>query len=336
MATELGELRDLPFHEGAFDCVLAYRSIYHCDFAALVDSVGEALRVLAPGGELYAVSCPGVPYYRSGEGSAPAPVSAADPRVIDNFLAQVACRVGDYVQAARLCGKAEVADPSLWNLLLEIALHNGRSADVERLSKAIEQAAGQGTHWHYAEAVYFTLLAKEGKPQFLASAAEHLAKAWELAPTQPRVPLLAAQIEARTRPALATAHYIEAVALGESNPVVIGDVMDHLDRHQRYLEADRVIRRLISRPSMLLATLSGGELQPSLPPDDLAQAERAARQVAATGEKGVRNLLCKAPEGPFRQKVPDPFSSQVWLGACWKSWDGRRKRKAAPRRLSRC
>lgn len=26
-----------------------------------------------------------------------------------------------------------------------------------------------------------------------------------------------------------------------------------------------------------------------------------------TGEKGVRNLLCEAPEGPSRQEVPDPF-----------------------------
>ena len=24
-------------------------------------------------------------------------------------------------------------------------------------------------------------------------------------------------------------------------------------------------------------------------------------------EKGVGNLLCEAPEGPFRQKVPDTF-----------------------------
>jgi hypothetical protein len=26
-------------------------------------------------------------------------------------------------------------------------------------------------------------------------------------------------------------------------------------------------------------------------------------------EKGVRNLLCEAPSGPFRQKIPDPFFS---------------------------
>src|SRR5437870_5341947 len=27
------------------------------------------------------------------------------------------------------------------------------------------------------------------------------------------------------------------------------------------------------------------------------------------GGKGVRTLLCEAPSGPFRQKVPDPFSA---------------------------
>ena len=33
-------------------------------------------------------------------------------------------------------------------------------------------------------------------------------------------------------------------------------------------------------------------------------------------EKGVGNLLCEAPEGPFRQKVPDPFSARR-AGHCW-------------------
>ena len=31
--------------------------------------------------------------------------------------------------------------------------------------------------------------------------------------------------------------------------------------------------------------------------------------IGRTGEKGVRTLLCEAPEGPFRQKGPDPFFS---------------------------
>ncbi len=43
----------------------------------------------------------------------------------------------------------------------------------------------------------------------------------------------------------------------------------------------------------------------------------ARLDAAAGGEKGVRNLLCEAPSGPSRQKVPDPFfpaTPLAWLG----------------------
>lgn len=74
--TAMGDTRELPFPNDSFDCVLAYRSIYHCDFRGLVDSVGEALRVLAPGGEFFAnFLSKESSYYASGEGS------GADPRV---------------------------------------------------------------------------------------------------------------------------------------------------------------------------------------------------------------------------------------------------------------
>jgi SAM-dependent methyltransferase len=52
--TSHGDLRKLPFRDGAFDCILAYRSIYHNDYQGLVEAVGEARRVLSPGGELFA------------------------------------------------------------------------------------------------------------------------------------------------------------------------------------------------------------------------------------------------------------------------------------------
>src|SRR5207249_637146 len=50
-------------------------------------------------------------------------------------------------------------------------------------------------------------------------------------------------------------------------------------------------------PGMASYFLWGGEEHE---PDALAKA-------ALGGEKGVRHLLCEAPSGPFRQKVPDPF-----------------------------
>ncbi len=68
--TAQGDLRDLPFLDGAFDCVLAFRSIYHCDFRGLEDSIAQARRVLAPGGEFFAnfISRES-PYFFGGEGA---------------------------------------------------------------------------------------------------------------------------------------------------------------------------------------------------------------------------------------------------------------------------
>ena len=75
--TAMGDTRALPFPNGAFHCVLAYRSIYHCDFRGLVEGVGEALRVLAPGGEFFAnFLSKESSYYTSGKGA-----TGADPRV---------------------------------------------------------------------------------------------------------------------------------------------------------------------------------------------------------------------------------------------------------------
>jgi SAM-dependent methyltransferase len=71
-----GDLRSLPFPDGSFDCVLAYRSIYHCDHQGLIESLGEARRVLARGGELFAnFLSKESPYYRRGDGA------CSDPRV---------------------------------------------------------------------------------------------------------------------------------------------------------------------------------------------------------------------------------------------------------------
>jgi SAM-dependent methyltransferase len=74
--TCLGDLRKLPFDDGAFDCILAYRSIYHNDFQGLMEAVGEARRVLSPGGEMFAnFISKESDYYLEGTGA------TLDPRV---------------------------------------------------------------------------------------------------------------------------------------------------------------------------------------------------------------------------------------------------------------
>ncbi|MBU4272429.1 MAG: oxidoreductase [Planctomycetes bacterium] len=48
---------------------------------------------------------------------------------------------------------------------------------------------------------------------------------------------------------------------------------------------------------------------PGCPPE----AENIWKAITAIRGKGVRNLLCEAPEGPSRQKVPDTFSAVIGL-----------------------
>jgi len=69
-----GDLCELPFQDGAFDCVLAYRSIYHGDSQGLERCLREARRVLAPGGELFAnFLAKESEFYRNGEGASSDP-----------------------------------------------------------------------------------------------------------------------------------------------------------------------------------------------------------------------------------------------------------------------
>ncbi|MEA1951355.1 MAG: 3-hydroxyacyl-CoA dehydrogenase NAD-binding domain-containing protein, partial [Planctomycetota bacterium] len=49
--------------------------------------------------------------------------------------------------------------------------------------------------------------------------------------------------------------------------------------------------------------------------DESVLAARGNVESLVRERKGVRNLLCEAPEGPFRQKVPDTFSSLGIVGA---------------------
>jgi protein ImuB len=90
-----------------------------------------------------------------------------------------------------------------------------------------------------------------------------------------------------------------------------------LELRQQELFSEQSSRRQPRRLAGLVNRLSNrlGRLcvvRPRLVAD--AQPEMACRYVPLVkcrlplARKGVRNLLCEAPAGPFRQKVPDPFS----------------------------
>jgi 2-polyprenyl-3-methyl-5-hydroxy-6-metoxy-1,4-benzoquinol methylase len=51
--TRLGDMLALPYETGAFDCVLAFHSIYHTDLAGLARVISEIDRVTRPDGEIF-------------------------------------------------------------------------------------------------------------------------------------------------------------------------------------------------------------------------------------------------------------------------------------------
>lgn len=51
--TTSGEMKNLPYEDSSFDCVLAYHVIYHTDTAGIKQVISEIKRVLKLGGEFY-------------------------------------------------------------------------------------------------------------------------------------------------------------------------------------------------------------------------------------------------------------------------------------------
>ena len=48
-----GDMLNLPYHDGYFDCILAFHSIYHTDYLGLRRVVSEIKRVLKKDGEIF-------------------------------------------------------------------------------------------------------------------------------------------------------------------------------------------------------------------------------------------------------------------------------------------
>jgi ubiquinone/menaquinone biosynthesis C-methylase UbiE len=48
-----GDMKELPYEDGIFDCLLAYNVIYHTDTDGIKKVIEEIERVLKPGGEFY-------------------------------------------------------------------------------------------------------------------------------------------------------------------------------------------------------------------------------------------------------------------------------------------
>ena len=207
-------------------------------------------------------------------------------------LAARSLRTGDNEQARRLYQLLSKEQPNklwFWLLLFDLALRAEDQQGMKDALEEIEQIEGQGPLWHYGRAVYLVLLAKRGDQALLDQARQHLAKARVSRPAWSRIPLLAAHIhDLQGEEELAIQNYLLAIDLGERNPTAVRRAVQLLYEHQRYLEADRIIRRLEEQQTPFSAELGRMAAEVSLRLENFDRALEMARQ-AATGSDDHRD-----------------------------------------------
>lgn len=57
ISTAIGNMTDLPFEDGSFDCLLAYHVISHTDSKGIIKVISEIRRILRDGGEFFITFC---------------------------------------------------------------------------------------------------------------------------------------------------------------------------------------------------------------------------------------------------------------------------------------
>ena len=163
-------------------------------------------------------------------------------------LAMVCLALGDSRQSSRLCQAVAAKrqqDLHVRLLLFDLAFKDKRDEEMQRILNEVGVITGKGALWRYGEAARLTILAQAGKPELFERALEQLREARLARSSWSRLPLLAAQInELVGDEESAIENYLAAVDLGERRSNLISHVVQLLYKHQRFTQADQVIRRL--------------------------------------------------------------------------------------------
>jgi len=201
-------------------------------------------------------------------------------------LAMASLSVEDYAHARGLCQRLSKADPNnlrVWLLLFDLALRAEDDSGMDRVLGEIGRIEGQGPLWRYGRALHVTL---QGNESLLPQALELLADAGVSRPAWSRVPFLAAKIhEMLDEEEQALKQYTRAIELGERNTTAIRRAIELLTDRQRFLEADRLIRRLEEQYNPFSASLARLAAEVSLRLDNFDRALEIARQAAADSKE---------------------------------------------------
>ena len=166
-------------------------------------------------------------------------------------LAEGYYRIGKVDEARRWWAELANSEPNNRNLRLtafELALRaddeQGMREEIQKL-EVIENSMGPLAH--YAEARRLLWQVKRGKTDLLEAASNHLNAADQQKPGWAAVALARAQIKELDKNDSsdgAMEYYLQAIKAGEQSLATFERAVELLTKHQRYLEADRILQEL--------------------------------------------------------------------------------------------
>ena len=274
--------------------------------------------------------------------------SLGEPAQLWNGLAAAAAQLNDLPHEKVFYQR--IAEKDRYNVqvryhLLEVALRSKNFADMDQAMKEVEQVAGQDAYWHYGQAYRDILIAenaKKGKQSTenaLNEALKHLSEARESIPSWWAVSSLMGRVyQTQNKTDWALKNYLDAVELGETDPLIIRQTLRLLFEKQRYADADRLLRQLqrqqlpfspdMNRVSAELA-VHQGEFKRALEIARKAAARTTdfqdhlwlgqilsviGRQAKAAGlAKQAAELLAEAEKALRREVELEPKISAMWV-----------------------
>ncbi len=176
--------------------------------------------------------------------------SATDRVQLWNGLLTGARRIGNrelvnhYVE---LLAEKDINNLEVQYLRLEQAANSQDISALEKILKDVEKIEGQGPLWLLGRARLLMIKAKDENPALLEEAEKCLVQAREIRPSWSLVPLILGSLyDKQNKPIRALTNFMEAIDMGERNPLLVRRAVQLLFLQQRYADAGKLLRQLDS------------------------------------------------------------------------------------------
>jgi len=198
-------------------------------------------------------------------------------------------------QQARIVAKSEGGNSNLaiHLLLLDMAFRSGNQETLTESLAKVNQLEGGGPLWQVGEAIRLSIEAgkldeskRSERNRLYAKANEHLSDAAVARPGWPRIPSLRGEIfERLDQREQALQAYMEAISLGEQNPQVISRAILILFEQGRFVDADKVVRKMQEQNTPFSSDLTRVASQISLQLDNFERALSLATEWARKSDR---------------------------------------------------